>query len=711
MLRPATPLSILLGVAFALLLLSVLSTPVIEAIPLGSFEGVTFGVFGFCKPKGGCSSIGIGYDTDSLFKDSSNAFDLPSGVRHTLSAILIVHPVAALLTLVMFVMAVVAHIHSASHSARYLLIVFIFTFITFLVCLLAFLIDVLLFVPHLAWGSYIVLAATILVALSGLVSCAMRRTLVSRKDRQKRIAENAEMSGENYYNREAQKTVAPEIIRQPTVPVVSGANGGNNDSLPTFASYEQNKGDQVSDERIPLTTRSPSNSNRSPNQVTNDMANAGEVVAFNNGPRRSGSRDQFGNPVNGARGGYGVRRGPSNERMNSRGRGDMGGYRGGRGGGYGRGGYDNYGAPLQGRGGYPPQPGRGAYGPRGGRGGYGPPPRGAYAAGGMRGGRSPPPGYNNSPGPYDRRPSPADAYGAYDQRPPDDPSNNYSSTNPSMPTVNGGYAAYTPDSADLPRAESPPPLPGTVPETIGGQAIEMDAAPNDPNRQYGGQYGQLRDSDVDVAGMVGLQQGQAPPGRHDTYMSEESKYSSDEQYEPPRAAWNHGSGRNSPRVPSPLHVQGHVQEHVQEQVQEQVQELPAGRNTPPVATAGGGTYYEDIDPRFVSNTPPGNRNLQPPPIEPIYEDIHANNPGARSPAESERSNFTSISQRGVNPRWNPNPPPVPYQQAPPSRRPVQQRQDMLLDNPDFQLPGSRANPQRGGPGMIPGSAYPTGPLR
>lgn len=167
------------------------------------------------------------------------------------------------------------------------------------------------------------------------------------------------------------------------------------------------------------------------------------------------------------------------------------------------------------------------------------------------------------------------------------------------------------------------------------------------------------------------------------------------QYMPPRAAWTSGSGRNSPRSASPNVVRSTA-------------ELP-GRNTPPVVQPKSGGYYEDIDPRFADSTPPAGH---PPPIEPIYEDVHVVVDGARSPAESERSNFTSISQRGVNPRWHPNPPPpMPYQQSTPSRRPIQQRQDMILDNPDFQLLGSRSGPpQRGGPGMIPGSAYPTGPL-
>ncbi len=61
MLRPATPLAVLLLAAFGLLLISVLSTPIIRVIPLGSWKDATFGVFGFCDSKG-CTPIEIGYD-------------------------------------------------------------------------------------------------------------------------------------------------------------------------------------------------------------------------------------------------------------------------------------------------------------------------------------------------------------------------------------------------------------------------------------------------------------------------------------------------------------------------------------------------------------------------------------------------------------------------------------------------------------------------
>ena len=63
LLRPATPLALILFVAFVLLLLATLSTPIIPAIPLGSWEGVHLGVFGWCNAAGTCSGFQIGYGT------------------------------------------------------------------------------------------------------------------------------------------------------------------------------------------------------------------------------------------------------------------------------------------------------------------------------------------------------------------------------------------------------------------------------------------------------------------------------------------------------------------------------------------------------------------------------------------------------------------------------------------------------------------------
>ncbi|KAG6005727.1 hypothetical protein E4U21_007743 [Claviceps maximensis] len=765
MMQPATPLSVLLFAAFVLLVLSIISVPVTKFVPLGENKNVKYGVFGYCQGDK-CSKIGLGYPSGGIPDDDSQQFDLPPSVRHTLSAILVIHPAAALLTLVMFCLAAAAHMQSPSHSGRYLMIVFIFMLLTFIVCLVAFVIDVLLFTPHLAWGSYLVLASAIILAVCAVATCVLRRSIVGKKARQRRLAlaENAEISGQSYFDRDAQFKAAP-VASQPAVSGLGGGNPGAADNLPTFATFDgHTKDDQVSDERIPLTQRSPVD------QPT-DLAN---MSGTNNmaDPRRSLSRDRYGNPNNAAApDAYGPP-------MQSYGRGQGADQRGGRGGPYGRGGFDAYGPAGRGRGrgrgGYGPPPGRG--GPRG-RGGYGPPPRGAYGPrGGMRGGRGPPPvaSYGNmGPGQYERGPPSGAEYTPYGQ-----PESSQNSLDPRWNGSNHGSAA---DGYDLPRAESPPPLPAhamgipraesppPLPEhamglaraesppplpghTMGlvraesppplpghameipraesppplpdyamgipraesppplpkhamtnASAIEMDAARMAPPDPFS-HHKQLRDGDEDIAGMIGLQQRRVMGGgARDTFMSETSRYSVDEHYEPPRPAWNPNSGAHSPRTASPAHSYRPNPEQ------------SASNNMPPVRRGSRSDYYEDVDPKF-ERIPPQAGHVGPmlhTPSEPVYEDVHASIGGARSPAESERSNFTSISQRGVNPRWEPQPP-MPNQGIPP-RRPVpmkQQRQDVLLNNnPDFQLSGSRGQaPGRGGPGMIPGSAYPTGAM-
>lgn len=460
-------------------------------------------------------------------------FDLPTSTRTTLSAILVVHPVAALFTLIMLILAATAHFHSPSHSPRYLLGMFILSILTFILALLCFLVDVLLFIPHMAFGSYLVLAALIIIAISSVVSCAMRRTLVSRKARKRRIEQNAEMNGENFYNR--QGTTAPVVTTVTADPVMSG--GAAVDKLPSFATFEMQKSaaDQTSDERIPLTTRTPS-----------DASPSNRGAGYSN---QSPPRDQYGNPMPmPPQGPPGMRsRDPSSDpslnrqysdpAMGGRGRGmpyrGRGGYPPGRGG---------YGPPPNGRGGY-----RGGYGPPGGRGGYGPPgpygrppmndgmmagAMGGMAAGAMmRGGRGgPPPGYGR--GGYDRSMSPPGGYNQYGRRPSGPEGEMYGRNASPRPPPVGDYTAYNPEDVrdSLPRAESPPPLPGDEHEGPVGQAVEMDATTGSPSHMPSGfgKFGQLRDSDGEISGMVGLQQQRQHALNRDTATSEGSVYSGEE---------------------------------------------------------------------------------------------------------------------------------------------------------------------------------------
>lgn len=152
-----------------------------------------------------------------------------------------------------------------------------------------------------------------------------------------------------------------------------------------------------------------------------------------------------------------------------------------------------------------------------------------------------------------------------------------------------------------------------------------------------------------------------------------------------------------------------------------VQASPTSRRN----RAGSESYYEDVDPRFAADEPSVvgvPTSLTPgPPIPTVrhpspdhlrvgqdhdgpslerdssYENMAE---GALSPAMSDTSNFTSVSQRGVNPNWRPPPGygPGPGPVPGPSQQRRNERNDMILgQNPDFMLPGMRG-PSRGGRG-------------
>lgn len=195
-LRPATGLCVILAIAFALELIAVLSVPVTSSITLCTYQNFQFGVFGYCDTTTNkCSDVGIGYGDVTAI----DGFSLPSNARHTLANLLIVHVVAAGLTLILLLLTLAAHFQKFAHSSHYLLFILILSLPCFMLSLLAFLVDILLFVPHLDWGGWIVLAATVLIVLFGVLLCIMRRTMSSRKA-MKCHDENSELQTLNHFN-------------------------------------------------------------------------------------------------------------------------------------------------------------------------------------------------------------------------------------------------------------------------------------------------------------------------------------------------------------------------------------------------------------------------------------------------------------------------------------------------------------------------------
>ncbi|KAL1859163.1 hypothetical protein Plec18167_007456 [Paecilomyces lecythidis] len=503
----------------------------------------------------------------------------------------------------------------------------------------------------------------------------MRRTLVSRKARKRRIAENAEMSGENYYNRQnalaASFTKAdspPPLSTETKAPLVSGAPAS--DTAPAFATFDL-AGRATDDDRLPLNSR---NANNMPTgAMPNDRYAPSGPPPGNQ--RSYPARDEFGNPIPPSGASYMAGPGMPPEAGDPRLRNQysdssMGSRRG-----------PPPGPMPRGRGGYPP---RGGYGRGGGPygGPRGPPPngrgrpmgpmRGAPPGPGMRGRgqRGPPPGYPQTRG------GPPNGAGAYGPGPDPRPPPNF-----------GGYVPDIPEEYNYgPRGPSPGgpmrrPPPGAVGMDVpsdGGsrevEAFEMTPQPLVPGR---------RDPYPEAQAPAEVLQPNAGTGQSGD-QSPTSVYSPTEPYVPPRTGWNDNGPRPAEPMPSDEPRLPRLSP---------VDEGRAMNRTGPGARPEN-NYYEDIEPKFAAPQLPGSNDPVPsalvpgpPPIEiPIsgsYEDIPE---GARSPAASDISHFTSISERGINPRWRPPPPP--------NRMVQQRRQDILLgDNPDFNL---RAGRGRGG---------------
>ncbi|KAJ4384248.1 hypothetical protein N0V86_001095 [Didymella sp. IMI 355093] len=739
MLRPATPLSILFFIAFCLLLLSTISTPIIPAIPIATYRNINFGVLGYCPNGGSCKGPMIGYDTETLFQDQPDTdFSLPANSRHALSSILIVHPIAALMTLICFGLAVAAHFHSPAHSPRYLLALLIFTFPTLLVSLLAFLVDILLFVPHVAWGGWIVLGATIIIVASGIVTCAMRRTLVSRKARKRRIAENDEMNGQAYYaNRPSDARVTTEFPKAESPPPMSNDTMSSAMKDNEYASFELSK-QRSSEDRTPLNQRNPSlKTNSSAGREGSDP-----MVAPMRGPSGRGRQpvDQYGNPIPPM---------PQDQYMINAGPGGPGRGRGG---------------PMRGRGGYPPRgapygvPGRGGFGaPRGGM--RGPPPPGWQGGRGgpMRGGPS-----GMGPGPMGRG-APPPGYNNYNQGSP---------PREQPPYGQGNRGASPQRVLAIGQAIEMDSRTGTPPVNQNQNQNQNQSQSQNQSQKQGqdqsGNYG-LRDSDGDVQGMLALQQAGFPASASlrvpsSGIISPTSSYSQDElaphqqrhapqglqpqQYVPVRAGWSQDR-QNSDNSKNSANSRG-LSPIMDSPVEMPAQLSQVGGFAPPQhhhsnSMERSSDYYEDVDPKFAEparpNPPampssllPGgynpnpNPNLlsapeRPPPLtDPnlprtsSYEDLPD---GSRSPAASEASHFTSVSQRPVNPAWRPeigaaagNFGPYNGPGGPGGRGRPMRPEDVILDanaaNPDFAIPGvgmGRGEGEQGlqAPGRYPGA--------
>lgn len=637
--------------------------------------------------------------------------------------------------------------------------------------ILAFLVDILLFVPHLSAGGYIVVGAPICLAIVVVGLCATRRRVVGKQDRKRRIAETANINNTDTSSNEGFTTEHGSTV-----------DAGKSE----FASFDIGKpgsdgpGLDETGERIPL---NPHHQSPPPGMcmhrvpTDNSQGDYGHVVGGpqSNFPSRLPSRslNQYNaGPL------------PPSHRL-----------------------------PLNNQNSH----GTGAFGPalvtpQYGLPRYGPGPSGPRG-GPYRGGPSPKPGYGGPRAP------PQNDYAIGDQ------GRNTGSPGPHNGPPMGGFKdgnQYGVGGSTMPRGVSPGmqgmgPRRGPSPAQVYYQVSPTDARGQAPEPIWSGQqYGQQQqqkqldvgdypsddDSRVDAesrgqpsrqdfittalapgpgsgGGRVAELEAPAPPDeptlktRVTSFLSEDGN-----SYIPPRTQCLTGSNQSndapveqdenvvttihSSPPPNPRHSTppGPVSPSSEEQ---NAVELPA--DVAPTSLIkpskpSTGNYYEDVDPRFAersqdvdlgnsvttdegmpamlipgynpqigSSRPPQSKspvqfnkqNYGRPqnnpnsehgyPYAPQNSDqqyvpyVHGRPPfpeydaPPQSPAYSEQTNFTSISQRPVNPRWQQPPGQQPLGRGPPRNMPL------LSGNPDFELP--TLSQGRGGPrGRIPGAVPP-----
>lgn len=184
---------VLVGVAVVFQIFSVISAPVVSTIALCTYNGNRFGVFGWCNIQAQqCTPIRVGYELDSYDYMILNDF-LPSNAKMSVSKLLIVHPISLVFTFILWILTLIISFHRLGNSRKMLIGMVLWSLPAVLLSLLSFLVDILLFVPQLAWPGWLLLVSTILIAVASSIICVMRRTVSLRKYERLRNNENIEM--------------------------------------------------------------------------------------------------------------------------------------------------------------------------------------------------------------------------------------------------------------------------------------------------------------------------------------------------------------------------------------------------------------------------------------------------------------------------------------------------------------------------------------
>ncbi|CCF59978.1 hypothetical protein KAFR_0I01980 [Kazachstania africana CBS 2517] len=151
--------------SMALLIICCITAPVFKQIGLSKYDGITYGVFGYCEDDS-CSKASASYNPYALSDDTAS-WKMNSNARKALGHILIIMPVAAGLNFFAFLSTSITLIVSilqnyGNISAIMFIINLIFDLLGFLSSALMCIVSFLLFYPHTTWCTWILIPAAVL---------------------------------------------------------------------------------------------------------------------------------------------------------------------------------------------------------------------------------------------------------------------------------------------------------------------------------------------------------------------------------------------------------------------------------------------------------------------------------------------------------------------------------------------------------------------
>lgn len=189
---------LLLGLSSLFQVFPIISAPITTSIKLATYHGFSYGVFGWChkstrlvdRPPSGwhanaisngvffCTIPKIGYESQDahLLK---TYFVLPSYANFKISSLLVFHVISYALSTILFICSFALLTRLRSKSA-FVLILALASILAYLVSLLSFLLDLVLFTSAILWPSWLVSAAALFLAVTTYLLWHMRR-IVSMK--------------------------------------------------------------------------------------------------------------------------------------------------------------------------------------------------------------------------------------------------------------------------------------------------------------------------------------------------------------------------------------------------------------------------------------------------------------------------------------------------------------------------------------------------